>query len=120
MKLAVIVLALTMAATTASAETPPEIDKDHAFVFANGIHLHYVLMGDGAPALLVPGWPEDWYTWHDVAPKLAAAGRRIYMTDPRGFGDSDKPSTGYDPDTAAQDLHAFVATCISLTRNNPV
>ena len=28
---------------------------------------------------------------------------------PRGFGDSDKPEGGYDQDTAARDLHGFLA-----------
>jgi len=31
------------------------------------------------------------------------------VLEPRGFGDSDKPQGGYDLDTAARDLHGFLA-----------
>ena len=32
----------------------------------------------------------------------------LSVLDPRGFGESDKPAGGYDLDTAARDLHAFL------------
>ncbi|MDQ3774309.1 MAG: alpha/beta hydrolase [Pseudomonadota bacterium] len=41
-------------------------------------------------------------------PGLVRAGRRLYAIDPRDFGDSEQPLAGYDPDTSAKDLHAFV------------
>lgn len=83
-------------------------DFQHASVMANGVRLHYVVTGKGEPVVLVPGWPQSWYAWRLVMPELVRAGRRVYALDPRGFGDSDKPPTGYDPDTAAKDLHAFM------------
>ncbi|WP_283950761.1 alpha/beta fold hydrolase [Pedosphaera parvula] len=58
----------------------------------------------------MPGWPESWFAWRRVIPELVRSGRRVYAIDPRGFGDSEKPLTGYDPATAAQDLHAFIET----------
>jgi pimeloyl-ACP methyl ester carboxylesterase len=87
---------------------------DH-FVVANGVRFHYVTAGKGDPVLLIPGWPESWYTWRFVMKQLAAAGREAYALDPRGFGDSDAPSTGYDLAAAARDLHAFIAA-VGLAR----
>jgi pimeloyl-ACP methyl ester carboxylesterase len=107
LKFILAIAGLILGTAIACAESPSDLDK-HAFATANGIRIHYVVVGTGEPAILVPGWPEDWFTWHIVAQKLVAAGRKVYMIDPRGFGDSDKPTTGYDPDTAAADLHALV------------
>jgi len=99
------------AATTAAA--PASVAQsfgfvDH-FVVANGVRLHYVTAGKGDPVLLIPGWPESWYTWRFVMKQMAAGGREAYALDPRGFGDSDAPSSGYDLATSARDLHAFIA-----------
>lgn len=37
----------------------------------NGVHLHYVIGGEGAPIVLLPGWPQTWWSWHKVMPQLA-------------------------------------------------
>ena len=99
-------LAGPAAAQTASAPKPSAFDSH--VVAANGIKLHYVVAGHGEPVLLLPGWPQDWYAWRHVIADLASSGRRVYALDPRGFGDSAKPAGGYDMDTAAADLHAFI------------
>ncbi|MGH8474381.1 MAG: alpha/beta fold hydrolase [Methylococcales bacterium] len=83
---------------------------------ANGVKLHYVVSGEGEPVVLVSGWPESWYAWRRVIPKLVSTGRRVYAIDPRGFGDSEKPLTGYDPDTLARDLHGFI-DALGLAKN---
>jgi pimeloyl-ACP methyl ester carboxylesterase len=44
---------------------------DH-FAVANGAKLHYVAAGKGDPVLLIPGWPESWYTWRFVMQQMAA------------------------------------------------
>ena len=80
---------------------------DHSVV-ANGIRLHYVTVGKGLPALLLPGWPQSWYAWRFVMKDLVASGREVYALDPRGFGDSEKPASGYDLTTASDDVHAFI------------
>ena len=77
-------------------------------VLANGVELHYLVAGTGQPVLLLPGWPQDAMAWRNVAPRLVGAGRRTYVLDPRGFGGSEKPNAGYDLDTAAADVHAFL------------
>jgi pimeloyl-ACP methyl ester carboxylesterase len=75
---------------------------------ADGVRLHYVVTGEGEPVVLLPGWPQSWYAWRFMIPLLVAAGRRVYAVDPRGFGDSDMPSDGYDLDTVAHDIHVFI------------
>jgi pimeloyl-ACP methyl ester carboxylesterase len=73
------------------------------------VRFHYVTAGSGEPVVLLPGWPESWIAWRKVIPLLVAAGRQVAVLDPRGVGDSDKPEGGYDLDTAARDLHGFLA-----------
>jgi pimeloyl-ACP methyl ester carboxylesterase len=100
---------------TGSATTAQSLGFTDHFVVANGVRLHYVTAGKGDPVLLIPGWPESWYTWRFVMKQLAAAGREAYALDPRGFGDSEAPSGGYDLATSAQDVHAFIAA-VGLAR----
>lgn len=99
---------------TSDADTAPALDPPtfwarfhHGTATVNGVRLHYVEGGRGAPVLLVPGWPQSWYAWRHVMPGLAAAGRRVVAVDPRGFGDSDRPASGYDMATAASDMHSL-------------
>ena len=79
----------------------------HGSAVVNGVKLHYVEGGEGAPVLLVPGWPQSWYAWRHLMPPLVAAGRRVIAVDPRGYGDSDRPASGYDMKTVAAEMHGF-------------
>ncbi len=98
---------------------PPFGDVVHHMVEVHGLRLHYVTAGSGEPVVLIPGWPESWIAWRKVIPSLVSAGRGVYVFEPRGFGDSDKPETGYDLDTAADELHGFLAAT-GLDRNGGV
>ncbi|ONG53327.1 hypothetical protein BKE38_12435 [Pseudoroseomonas deserti] len=80
----------------------------HRMVRLGTLRLHAVEAGQGAPVLLLPGWPQSWLAWRHVLPLLVAAGRRVIVLDPRGLGDSDKPDGGYDLDTVAGDIHGFL------------
>jgi pimeloyl-ACP methyl ester carboxylesterase len=91
----------------------------HASVVVDGVRLHYVVAGEGDPVVLLPGWPESWFAWRFVIPDLVRAGHKVYALDPRGFGDSDKPRDGYDPVTAARDLHEFILA-LGLNRGKGV
>lgn len=84
-----------------------EIGLHHKLIDVDGIRLHYVEAGSGAPILLIPGWPESWYAWRDVIPALARAGRRVIAIDPRGMGDSAHPVHGFDPGVVAAEIHRF-------------
>lgn len=58
--------------------------------------------------LLLHGFPECWWAWRKVIPALADAGHRVAALDLRGFGGSDRPPSGYDLVTLAQDVAAVV------------
>jgi pimeloyl-ACP methyl ester carboxylesterase len=87
-----------------------EIDNmtfSHHMATVNGIQMHYVIGGQGDPIVLLHGWPETWYEWRHVMPALAK-NYTVIVPDLRGLGDSSKPPTGYDGNTAAEDIHQLV------------
>ncbi|MFI0779817.1 alpha/beta fold hydrolase [Streptomyces sp. NPDC021212] len=71
------------------------------------VALHTVQGGAGRPLLLVGGWPQNWYVWRHVMPRLAEH-FRVVAVDPRGVGPSDKPRDGYDTGTVAAELVALM------------
>ena len=103
------------AADAAARFDPVEFWKhfQHGTAMVAGVRLHYVEGGSGPPVLLLPGWPQSWYAWRLVMPVLAAAGRRVIALDPRGMGDSGRPSSGYDMRSVAAEVHGF-ATALGL------
>ncbi|MGW4203008.1 alpha/beta fold hydrolase [Streptomyces sp. NPDC004726] len=74
------------------------------------IELHYEDKGAGQPVVLIHGYPLDGNSWEGQAPVLLDAGYRVITYDRRGFGKSSQPSTGYDYDTFAADLHVLLET----------
>jgi pimeloyl-ACP methyl ester carboxylesterase len=106
-----VLLAALCTASAALSQTAPAPfgEVAHHVVRFDGLRFHYVTAGSGEPVVLLPGWPESWIAWRKVIPLLVKSGRQVYVLDPRGFGDSDKPEGGYDIDTAARDLHGFLA-----------
>ncbi|TXM96930.1 alpha/beta hydrolase [Methylobacterium sp. WL64] len=92
----------------------------HGTAVVDGLHLHYVEGGKGPPILLLPCcWPQNWYAWRFIMPQLVASGHRVVVLDPRGVGDSDRPTDGYDLKTLATDIHGFVET-IGLLSDGPI
>ncbi len=73
----------------------------------NGVRLHYVVGGTGDPLVLLPGWPETWWSFHKIMPALAEH-HTVIAVDLRGMGASSKPADGYDKKTMARDIHALV------------
>ena len=74
----------------------------------SSVDLHYDVSGTGRPVVLIHGWPLSGKAWRDNVPALAAAGYQVVTYDRRGFGESDKPSNGYDYDQLADDLDALL------------
>ncbi len=68
------------------------------------IKLHYEDYGSGEPVVLIHGYPLSGRAWDKQVPVLLDAGHRVITYDRRGFGDSSRPSAGYDYDTFASDL----------------
>jgi len=80
----------------------------HQMASVNGIQMHYVIGGHGDPVVLLHGWPQTWYAWHNVMPALAK-NYTVIAPDLRGLGDSSKPSSGYDAKTTAEDIYQLVS-----------
>jgi non-heme chloroperoxidase len=72
------------------------------------IDLYYEDHGTGTPVVLIHGWPLSGRSWEKQVPALLEAGYRVITYDRRGFGDSSKPTFGYDYDTFADDLHTLM------------
>lgn len=69
------------------------------------IGLYYEDHGSGEPVVLIHGYPLSGASWEKQIPVLLSAGRRVITYDRRGFGKSSQPTTGYNYDTFAEDLH---------------
>lgn len=91
------------------AKTAAEFNKifEHHTVECNGVNIHYVIGGQGKPVLLWHGFLETWYCWRKIMPALAEK-YTVIAPDMRGYGDSDKPETGYDGLTLAEDFRALI------------
>ncbi len=76
----------------------------HHTAKVNGVNLHYATGGKGEPLVLIHGYPETWYTWHEMMPALAEK-YMVIAVDSRGLGDSEITSTGYDKRNVAEEVH---------------
>jgi pimeloyl-ACP methyl ester carboxylesterase len=81
----------------------------HHTVRANGIRQHYLDAGQGPPVVLLHGFPETNYAWRHQIPALATR-YRVIAPDLRGYGETDKPASGYDKRTMALDLVELLKT----------
>ena len=75
---------------------------------SGNIDLYYEDHGSGKTVVLIHGWPLSGASWEKQIAALLEAGHRVITYDRRGFGRSSQPSTGYDYDTFAEDLHKLV------------
>lgn len=73
----------------------------------NGVRLHAVTGGTGEPVVLLHGFTETWAIWRKVMP-LLTRDYRVIAPDLRGFGDSERTSSGYDKKTLAEDIAALL------------
>lgn len=73
---------------------------------AAGVEIHYRESGDGAPVVLLHGWPQTGACWRRVAPALAAR-RRVIVPDLPGFGRSARPGS-FDAASLAGTIVAFM------------
>ena len=76
---------------------------------SGSIDLYYEDHGSGKPVVLIHGYPLSGASWEKQTAALLASGHRVITYDRRGFGKSSQPTTGYDYDTFAEDLHKLVS-----------
>ena len=75
---------------------------------STSVHLYYEDHGSGQPVVLIHGYPLSSASWEKQVPALLDAGFRVIAYDRRGFGKSSQPTTGYNYDTFAEDLHHII------------
>src|SRR6266480_523729 len=75
---------------------------------SGNIDLYYEDHGTGKPVILIHGYPLSGASWEKQIAVLLAAGHRVITYDRRGFGKSSQPTTGYNYDTFAEDLHKLI------------
>lgn len=80
----------------------------HHYADVNGTRIHYVIGGSGPAIVLFHGWPYSWFEWRNIMPALSAAGFTVVAPDLRGFGESDKPDSGYLKTNVAKDIYELV------------
>ena len=73
------------------------------------VRIYYEDHGSGSPVVLIHGYALNGQSWEKQETALLAAGHRVITYDRRGFGASSRPSTGYDFDTLAADLHVLLS-----------
>ena len=61
----------------------------------------------GEPVILIHGWPDAWSSYSRVMPLLPDALHAVAF-DQRGFGDSDRPQSGYSIPEMAADVIALL------------
>lgn len=76
------------------------------FAEVNGIRMHYLESGQGAPVILIHGYAQNSHMWRPLMRELAKT-HRVVAPDLRGFGDTTKAESGYDKKSMAQDVHAL-------------
>ncbi len=77
------------------------------YQLVNGTKIHYVTGGTGKPLVLIPGWPQTWWSYHKIMPILAEK-YSLIVIDLRGMGSSDKPLNGYTKKSMAADVLSLV------------
>ncbi len=87
----------------------PGLAVTHRFVDAGGLRTHVAEAGrpDGAPVLLVHGWPQHWWLWRSVLGPLADE-HRLLCPDLRGLGWTEAPRGEIRKEQLADDLLALL------------
>jgi pimeloyl-ACP methyl ester carboxylesterase len=73
----------------------------------NGIKLHYVRGGKGPAVILVHGFPQDWFEYRAIMPRLAKQ-FTVIAVDLRGIGGSTATPDGYDAANMAEDIQQLI------------
>jgi pimeloyl-ACP methyl ester carboxylesterase len=75
---------------------------------AGGIRLHYVRGGKGPAVILIHGFPEDWYEYHAIMPRLAKQ-FTVIAVDLPGIGLSTAKPGGYDAASMAANIQQLAS-----------
>ena len=86
-------------------------DVEHFTATNNGVDIHYVAIGpeDGPLVIMIHGFPDFWYSWHNQMEALKET-HRVVAVDLRGYNGSDKPEgvENYTLDILTSDIDAVL------------
>ena len=111
-----LVVAVVLAASFALGRATHEVEsaRDTEYLELEGTWIRYAVVGGGPPVLLVHGWLSSSRIWERLVDRLAQR-FTVYTLDLTGFGESDKPLSGYGVRNGSRLLYAFCAN-FGLTR----
>jgi pimeloyl-ACP methyl ester carboxylesterase len=99
-----LLLCTAMSASAWAAEPVAARDAE-----VQGVKLHYLTSGHGAPLLLLHGYAETSQMWRPLMPSLAER-FTVIAPDLPGIGDSAIPADGLDMKAAAVRIHALMSS----------
>jgi pimeloyl-ACP methyl ester carboxylesterase len=109
----IIILFVSVAARTQDKQTTEQLvaKLGKGFVSGNarvnGTTVHYVRGGTGPAVILIHGYPQDWYEYHQIMPPLSKQ-FTVIAVDLRGVGGSPATPDGYDAANLAKDVHQLI------------
>ena len=77
------------------------------FADVHGVRLHYLIVGEGDPVVLLHGYAQTSHMWRPLMTELART-HTVIAPDLRGIGQSSIPADGYTKAVMAQDIYALV------------
>ena len=104
-----VAILILLLAINSEAQTRARTGIEDRFAEVNGVRLHYMVVGNGSPVILLHGYAQNSHMWRPLMLELAST-HKVIAPDLRGFGKSSKPMTGYDKKTMAQDVHALATS----------
>jgi pimeloyl-ACP methyl ester carboxylesterase len=115
-----LVIGVVLATSVALGRNAYEVEsvRDTEYLELEGNWIRYNVIGGGPPVLLVHGWLSSSRIWNQLAPRLAQR-FTVYTLDLTGFGESDKPLSGYGVRNGSRLLYAFCAY-FGLTRTGVI
>jgi pimeloyl-ACP methyl ester carboxylesterase len=115
-----VVVASILAASIVLGRGTGEVEsaRDTEYLELEGVWIRYNVFGGGPPVVLVHGWLSSSRVWEQLAGRLAQR-FTVYTLDLSGFGESDKPLSGYGIRNGSRLLYAFCAH-FGLTRANVI
>jgi pimeloyl-ACP methyl ester carboxylesterase len=115
-----VVIAVILAASIVLGRDAREVEsaRDTEYLELEGVWIRYDVIGGGPPVVLVHGWLSSSRIWEQLAGRLAQR-FTVYTLDLSGFGESDKPLSGYGIRNGSRLLYAFCAH-FGLTRANVI
>jgi non-heme chloroperoxidase len=101
-----------------SSEAPSDKSPHKSmFITANGIKMNYLDWGGtGDVLILLAGLGNDAHVFDEIAPSFTDKFHVIGLTR-RGFGETERPASGYDTATRVEDIRAFM-DAMKITRAN--